>query len=80
MITYLNLRSLAIKLVKLYQAFCTFGRGSCTKIPTCSNYTIDVLSDKKSNIVRSIYLITKRLLSCNPFAKDITLDEYKSKK
>lgn len=80
MTTFLNLRFIAIKIVKLYQVFCIFGRGSCTKIPTCSNYAIDALSDKKSNILRSIYIIAKRLLSCNPLAKEITLDEYKGKK
>ncbi len=79
MTTYLNLRFLAIKIVKLYQVSSIFARGSCTKIPTCSNYAINVLSDRKSNIIRSLYLIIKRILSCNPFAKEITLDEYKAK-
>lgn len=47
---------------------------SCKFMPTCSSYALDALN--KKNIFTALYLITKRLIRCNPLSKG-GLDEVK---
>ncbi len=57
-----------IKLIESYQQ----DRGlhqapKCRYFPSCSNYALECY--KKFNFVKASFLVTKRLLKCNPFSK-----------
>tara|TARA_B100001175_G_C19244044_1_gene511427 strand:- start:360 stop:584 length:225 start_codon:yes stop_codon:yes gene_type:complete len=55
-----------ILLIKFYQMFFSPISGkSCRFNPTCSNYAI--LSIKKFGIIKSIFLIIKRIFKCHPW-------------
>jgi putative membrane protein insertion efficiency factor len=47
---------------------------SCKFVPTCSSYALNALN--KKNLFTALYLITKRLIRCNPLSKG-GLDEVK---
>jgi putative membrane protein insertion efficiency factor len=52
--------------VKIYQLFISPMLGaSCRYTPTCSAYSIEAL--KKHGPVKGLYLVIKRILSCNPW-------------
>lgn len=59
------IKSLAILLIKLYQLLLSpyLGR-SCRFTPTCSHYAIQSINSY--GLVKSFYLIIKRLLKCHP--------------
>ncbi|WP_185865020.1 membrane protein insertion efficiency factor YidD [Blattabacterium cuenoti] len=55
-----------IILIRIYQLFISPWIGNyCRYIPTCSEYMI--LSIKKMNFLKSIFMICKRLIRCNPW-------------
>jgi len=54
-----------IKIVKGYKFIISplFGQ-SCRYLPTCSEYTIEVL--KEFGLVKGLFMSLKRILSCHP--------------
>ncbi len=56
--------NIILKLIKIYQAIPK--RKSCKFIPTCSEFAAIKL---KENGIRSVFVIIKRILRCNPFSK-----------
>ena len=61
------MKSLLIKLFKLYQRIPGKFHYSCKFYPTCSNYMIEAIT--KYGSVKGLYLGLKRILKCNPFSK-----------
>lgn len=61
------MKSLLIKLIKLYQRIPGKFHYSCKFYPTCSNYMIEAIT--KYGSVKGLYLGLKRILKCNPFSK-----------
>lgn len=57
-----------IKLIKKYQSIPFKSHDSCKFIPTCSNYMVEALEEY--GLIKGLYLGIKRLLKCNPFAKN----------
>ncbi|CAL4317742.1 membrane protein insertion efficiency factor YidD [Buchnera aphidicola] len=47
------------------QCISIFLKPCCRFYPSCSQYALNVL--QKFNLVKSIYLILKRVLQCHPF-------------
>ena len=61
-------KGLLIGLVKFYRKFVTHVlKSRCIYIPSCSAYALEALL--KRNVFVALFLITKRILRCNPFAK-----------
>jgi uncharacterized protein len=54
-------------LIKIYQLFISplLGNSKCRYTPTCSEYSAEAF--KKYNVLKALYLTTKRILSCNPW-------------
>lgn len=61
------MKSILIKLIKLYQKIPFKSHIKCRFIPTCSNYAISVIND--FGAFKGSILTIKRLLKCNPFSK-----------
>lgn len=61
------MRQILLLLIKFYQFFISPLLGqNCKFYPTCSNYAKEAL--EKRHLLSAIYLISKRLLKCNPFS------------
>ena len=57
--------NILIKLIKGYKFLISPLLGnSCRYLPTCSEYSIEAL--KKFGLIKGIYIILKRILSCHP--------------
>ena len=57
-----------ILLIKFYQqSISMYLPSACIYIPSCSQYAIETI--EKYNIFKSLYLIIKRLIKCNPMSK-----------
>ena len=61
------LKSLCLKLIKIYQFFSKLTPANCRFEPTCSRYTY--LAIEKFGVLKGIYLGIKRILKCHPFHK-----------
>jgi len=61
------MKSVLIKLIKLYQRIPFNSHVKCRFIPTCSNYAISVIND--FGAFKGSILAIKRILRCNPFNK-----------
>ena len=59
------MKSVLIKLIKLYQKMPFKSHIKCRFIPTCSNYAIDALNEY--GFFKGSFLSLKRILRCNPF-------------
>ena len=59
--------NILIKLIKFYRFLISPLLGhSCRYLPTCSEYSIEAL--KTFGFFKGIYLSSKRILSCHPWA------------
>lgn len=57
-----------IKLIKIYQRYLSVFVSPCCRFhPTCSQYTIDALSEH--GVLKGLFLGAKRLCCCHPFHK-----------
>jgi len=66
----MSLNTLAIKLIKKYQANKELiGSGRCKHYPTCSNYAIGCYS--KFNFIKASFLTLFRIIRCNPLTKKV---------
>jgi uncharacterized protein len=55
-----------IKLIKLYQRYISiFMSPSCRFHPTCSQYTVEALSEH--GVIKGLFLGVKRICCCHPF-------------
>ena len=61
------MKSILINLIKLYQKIPFKSHFKCRFIPTCSNYTISVISE--FGAFKGSFLAIKRILRCNPFSE-----------
>ena len=61
------MKSVLIKLIKLYQKMPFKSHIKCRFIPTCSNYAINVIEE--FGTFKGSMLAIKRILRCNPFSK-----------
>lgn len=61
------MKTILIKLIKLYQKTPLSSHLKCRFIPTCSNYAISVINDYGT--LKGGFLAIKRILRCNPFHK-----------
>ena len=61
------MKSLIIKLIKLYQNIPFSCHRACKYQPTCSNYAIGVYTEY--GFFKGTYLTIKRILKCNPWSK-----------
>jgi putative membrane protein insertion efficiency factor len=61
------MKTLLIKLIKVYQRMPLASHSNCKFIPSCSNYAIDALN--KYGAIKGSWLAFKRILRCNPFNK-----------
>lgn len=61
------MKTLIIKLIKLYQATPLSCHKSCKYQPTCSNYALGVYTEY--GVIKGTYLTIKRILKCNPWSK-----------
>lgn len=60
------MKAVLVKLIKLYQRYISvFMSPGCRFHPSCSEYTIDALSEH--GVVKGLFLSIKRLCSCHPF-------------
>jgi|TARA_B100000809_G_C15133784_1_gene529660 putative membrane protein insertion efficiency factor len=62
------MKKISILLIKFYQqSISMYLPSACIYIPSCSQYAIETI--EKYNIFKSLYLIIKRLIKCNPMSK-----------
>ena len=61
------MKSILIKLIKLYKNMPLMSHFSCKFTPTCSTYAIEAL--EKYGALKGSYLTIKRLIRCNPWSK-----------
>ena len=61
------MKSILIKLIKLYQKLPLKCHIKCRFVPTCSNYAISVI--ERYGSIKGSILAIKRILRCNPFTK-----------
>lgn len=61
------MKTLLIKLIKLYQLIPGNFHNYCRHIPTCSNYAIEAI--EKYGCLKGGLLSIKRILKCNPLFK-----------
>ncbi len=62
------MKKISILLIKFYQqSISIYLPGACRYIPSCSQYAIETI--EKYNLFKSLYLIIKRLIKCNPMSK-----------
>lgn len=72
------MKTILIKLIKLYQALPLHSHSACRFYPTCSNYAIEAI--EKHGSIKGTYLTIKRILRCNPFNKKSGIDLVPPKK
>jgi uncharacterized protein len=59
---------LLIKIIKIYQASLSIFVGQhCRFSPTCSNYAIEAI--KTHGSLQGVFLTTKRIFRCHPWAE-----------
>ncbi|MCL2521919.1 MAG: membrane protein insertion efficiency factor YidD [Erysipelotrichales bacterium] len=62
------MKRIFIKIIEFYQRrISPLKKPTCRFYPTCSAYAKECL--EKHGLFRALFLITKRLLRCNPFFK-----------
>lgn len=62
------MKKISILLIKFYQqSISMYLPSACRYTPSCSQYAIETI--EKYNIFKSLYLIIKRLIKCNPMSK-----------
>ena len=61
------MKSIIIKLIKLYQKIPLSSHSKCKYQPTCSNYAIGVFQE--FGFLKGLFLTIKRILKCNPWSK-----------
>ena len=66
------MKSILIKLIKIYQKIPISSHNKCRFTPTCSNYAIEAIEEYGS--IKGSYLAIKRIIRCNPFNKQIGYD------
>lgn len=66
------MKSILIKLIKIYQKTPISSHNKCRFTPTCSNYAIEAIEEYGS--IKGSYLAIKRIIRCNPFNKHIGYD------
>lgn len=66
------MKSILIKLIKIYQKTPISSHNKCRFTPTCSNYAIEAIEEYGS--IKGSYLAIKRIIKCNPFNKHIGYD------
>lgn len=59
------MKTLLIKIIKVYQTIPGPWHSYCRHIPTCSNYGIDAINEYGS--LKGTYMTIKRVLRCNPW-------------
>ncbi len=59
------MKKILIGLIRIYQKIPGPWHNMCRHIPTCSNYTIEAISEYGS--IKGLYLGIKRVLKCNPW-------------
>ena len=59
------MKKILIGLIRIYQKIPGPWHNMCRHIPTCSNYTIEAISEYGS--IKGLYLGMKRVLKCNPW-------------
>lgn len=61
------IKSLLIKLIRLYQRMPLSSHFQCKYIPSCSNYAIDAI--EYYGAFKGTLMAIWRILRCNPFSK-----------
>lgn len=61
------MKSIAIKLIELYQATPLHIHSMCRFVPTCSEFT--KMKINEYGFIKGSYLGIKRILRCHPFGK-----------
>ena len=61
------MKSIAIKLIELYQATPLHIHSMCRFVPTCSEFT--QMKINEYGFIKGSYLGIKRILRCHPFGK-----------
>ena len=62
------MKKISILLIKFYQqSISIYLPSACRYIPSCSQYAIETI--EKYNLFKSLYLIIKRLIKCNPMSR-----------
>ena len=61
------MKTLFIKLIKLYQKIPGPWHNACRFYPTCSNYAIEAF--ETYGVLKGSFLTIIRILRCNPFSK-----------
>ena len=62
------MKKISILLIKFYQqSISIYLPVACRYNPSCSQYAIETID--KYNLFKSLYLIIKRLIKCNPMSK-----------
>ena len=58
------MKSIVIKLIKIYQNIPGPWHNSCRHIPTCSNYALTAI--ERYGFIKGSFLSIKRIIKCNP--------------
>jgi len=61
----LKMKTILIKMIKVYQKIPGPWHNACRHIPTCSNYAIEAI--EIYGAFKGSIMATKRILRCNPF-------------
>lgn len=61
------IKSILIKIIRLYQRTPISSHNQCKYIPSCSNYAIDAI--EYYGALKGTLLAIWRILRCNPFSK-----------
>ncbi len=61
------MKTLVVKMIKMYQKVPTRIHNRCRFYPTCSNYMLEAID--KHGLIKGVFLGIKRILRCNPFGK-----------
>jgi len=61
------MKTLALKLIKLYQSIPGPWHNNCRFFPTCSNYAYEAINEY--GFLKGLTLSIKRIIRCNPFCK-----------
>ena len=66
------MKSILIKLIKIYQKILIYSHNKCRFNPTCSNYAIEAIEEYGA--FTGTIMAIKRIFRCNPFNKHIGYD------
>ena len=66
------MKSILIKLIKIYQKTPISSHNKCRFTPTCSNYAIEAIEEYGS--IKGTLMAIKRIIKCNPLNKHIGYD------